>query len=152
MGNSCGPSHQIGQCRLSEPCTPTVLPWNKTFVAVSWKGIFEGCHEDDIFTVLMRRKDTLGGISYKQIDYETSKVFISKGDCANSLISIELVLLQPNESVPESITTDYINCTASLINGKIYILSLNTGWLFLTGPPLKVSGYIVNPIPSVRIS
>ena len=152
MGNSCGPSHQIGQCRLSEPCTPTVLPWNKTFVALSWKGIFEGCHEDDIFTLLVRRKDTLGGISYQQYDYETSKVFISKADCASSLISIELVLLQPNESVPESITSDYINCTASLINGKIYILSLNTGWLFLTGPPLKVSGYIVNPIPSVRIS
>ena len=100
----------------------------------------------------MRRKDTLGGISYQQIDYETSKVFISKADCASSLISIELLLLKPNESVPESITTDYINCTESLINGKIYILSLNTGWLFLTGPPLKVSGYIVNPIPSVRIS
>ena len=87
---------------------------------MSWKDIFEGCHVDDIFTLLVRRKDTLGGISYQQYDYNTSKVLISKADCVSSLFSIDLVLFHLNDSVPEEITTDYFNCTASLINGNIY--------------------------------
>ena len=65
----CGQTALSGPCRLIEPCKPNLLSWNSSFIIVSWEGLFEGCHEDQINQMNVKIGEVTEGIKveYKNI-------------------------------------------------------------------------------------
>ena len=70
LRSECGLPKDLGPCRFTEPCKPTLFSWNDTFIIVSWEGLFEGCHENQINQMYIKSEG-------KEVHYNI-KVALSK--------------------------------------------------------------------------
>ena len=124
----CNLPKDIGPCRFKEPCKPTVLPQNDSFVVVSCEGLFEGCHEDQINRIYIISRAKNGSFNgYHNFDksvFAKNKTFFSREVCANSVISIRPDFtethLNKNQRQGRTLTTHSTNCSASLIRGNSF--------------------------------
>ena len=133
----CNLAKEIGPCRFKEPCKPTVLPWmwNASNVVVSWEGLFEGCHEDQIDRIY------IGSFRHW---YGSDKLLFAENKfsfsllptlCAKSLITIRLDFkddhINKNPRQGKHLFTQGVNCSASLTRGKpFFLVILRTPFMY----------------------
>ena len=131
--SSCNLDKKNGPCRFKEPCKPTVLPWNESFVVVSLEGLFEGCHEDQINRMSIRvvAEEGFVRVSYLQVDkslFAKNKVSFSREVCANSVVSFRIdfkeIHVTTHTSQGRSLFTHSMNCSASFTRGNSFYQEL----------------------------
>ena len=121
----CGIPNQEGLCRFIKPCKPTLLPGNDSFMIVSWKGLFEGCHEDQFNKMYLKIKNKKGELDYQKIEktsFSKNTTTISTDVCEDSLISLRIYFNEERRRTHPGqnadITTHDINCTIISITDK----------------------------------
>ena len=121
----CGIPNQEGLCRFIKPCKPTLLPGNDSFMIVSWKGLFEGCHEDQFNKMYLKIKNKKGEPEYQQIEktsFSKNTTTISTDVCEDSLISLRIYFNEDHRRTHPGqnadIKTHDINCTIISITDK----------------------------------
>ena len=118
----CGIPNQEGLCRFIKPCKPTLLPGNDSFMIVSWRGLFEDCHEDQFNKMYVKIKNKKGEPKYQQIEktsFSKNSTTVSTDVCEDSEIAIRIDFneghVNKNPRRQRALITHDINCTASLI-------------------------------------
>ena len=87
----CGLSKEIGPCRIIQPCKPTLFAWNDTFIIVSWEGLFEGCHEDQINRMYIKisEREYLY-IQYNNVIFSQNRSYLERKFCDDSKIALRI--------------------------------------------------------------
>ena len=139
----CGQTELLGPCRLIEPCKPNLLSWNKSFIIVSWEGLFQDCHEDQINQMYVKVGEVTEGIKVEQVEYKNisfgkSQTFLEKKLCENSKIALRIDFnedhINARNTQQRDLHTHYNDC-ANIISTKsdtiILVSSVSAGVLFI---------------------
>ena len=118
-GNNSPPSpcslpKEIGPCRFIEPCKPKLSSWNESFIIVSWEGLFEGCHENQINQMYVKTEEGKE-VGFKKITFSKNEIYLEKKYCENSRIALRIDFNEDRVNFPNGqqrdLHTHYNNCT-----------------------------------------
>ena len=109
----CGLPKEIGPCRFTEPCKPTLLSWNDTFIIVSWEGLFEGCHENQIDRMWIRSGE---GKHFwvHQTTFSKKRAYLERKFCDDSKIAIRIDFMPT--FLTAGLNTQYNDCKNIITN------------------------------------
>ena len=85
----CGLPKDLGPCRFTEPCMPTLFSWNESYIIVSWEGLFEGCHEDQINHMRIKIKEGQN-FEFEKTTFSKNEAYLEKKLCKNSSIALSI--------------------------------------------------------------
>ena len=140
IGSPCGTPQERGPCRLVEPCKPTLLSWNQSFIVVSWEGLFEGCLEDQINKMHIKSKEVTEETEVQFIltSFVKNKTYLEKKYCENSKIGLRIDFNEDHVNTPNTqqrdLHTHYNDCVniISTRSDTIKIVSsVSAGVLFI---------------------
>ena len=118
----CGLPEDIGPCRYTEPCKPTLLAWNDTFIIVSWEGLFEGCHGDQINGMYIKRSEGKYLYIHNNINFSENKSYLERKYCDNSEIGLRIdfnedhVIVNAHNVQQRDLHTHYNDCENIITN------------------------------------
>ena len=126
-GKSCSLSKEVGPCRFTEPCKPTLFSFNESFIAVSWEGLFEGCHENQIekMSIKVMPIQSNGGNSVKypkKIAFSTNETFLEKKHRENESIALRIDFTADHMKVQggaDRLDTHSSNCTNMITRNTV---------------------------------
>lgn len=118
--NPCSLSQEIGPCRFIEPCKPTLLSWNETFIIVSWEGLFQGCHEDQISQMWIKSAEGKAA-QYREVTFAKNRTHLERKFCDNSKIALRIDFKEDHVNFPNNIQqrvlfTQYNDCKNIIIS------------------------------------
>merc|ERR1711971_585618 len=115
----CGLPEELGPCRYTEPCKPKLFAWNDTFIIVSWEGLFQGCHEDQINGMYIKRSEGKHMYIYDNINFSENKSYLERKYCDNSKIALRIDFNEDHTNAPNvqqrDLHTHYNDCVILLI-------------------------------------
>ena len=116
----CSLSQDIGPCRFIEPCKPSLLSWNETFIIVSWESLFQGCNEDQISQMWIKSAEGKAA-QYREVTFAKNRTHLERKFCDNSKIALRIDFKEDHVNFPNNIQqrvlfTQYNDCKNIIIS------------------------------------
>ena len=122
LRSECGLPKDLGPCRFTEPCKPTLFSWNDTFIIVSWEGLFQGCHESQINQMYIKSEGKEVHYNIK-VALSKQRTYLERKFCDNSKIALRIDFNEDHVDFPTDETfqqrvlhTHFNDCTNIIAN------------------------------------